>query len=49
MTSVLKNCSIGTLNYVSPEALMDVNAGSDSPNQNVKYKVKKLNKIFTLI
>lgn len=40
MTSVIKNCPIGTLNYISPEALMDVNAGNnDSPNHNVKYKV----------
>ena len=44
MTSVVKNCTIGTLNYISPEALMDTNAGNEnSPNHNVdnqKFKVK---------
>lgn len=39
MTSVVKNCPIGTLNYISPEALMDIGGNSDSPTQNVKYKV----------
>ncbi|XP_014203423.1 serine/threonine-protein kinase pakF [Copidosoma floridanum] len=49
MTSVLKNCSIGTLNFVSPEALMDVNAGgSDSPNQNVKYKISYRSDVWSL-
>lgn len=39
MTSVVKNCPIGTLNYISPEAVMDIGGNGDSPNHNVKYKV----------
>jgi serine/threonine-protein kinase TTK/MPS1 len=42
MTSVVKNCPIGTINYISPEALMDINAGvNDSPNHKVKFKVSR--------
>lgn len=39
MTSVVKHCPIGTLNYISPEALMDIGGSSDSPTRNDKYKV----------
>lgn len=41
MTSVVKNNPIGTLNYISPEALMDIGGNSDSPTHNVKYKVRR--------
>ena len=40
MTSVVKNNTIGTLNYISPEALMDISGNGDSPTHHVKYKVK---------
>jgi len=40
MTSVVKNTTIGTLNYISPEALMDISGNGDSPTHNVKYKVR---------
>ncbi|CAD1469945.1 unnamed protein product, partial [Heterotrigona itama] len=48
MTSVIKNCPIGTLNYISPEALMDIGGNSDSPTQNVKYKISFKSDVWSL-
>lgn len=49
MTSVVKNSTIGTLNYISPEALMDVNSGNnDSPDHNVKYKISFKSDVWSL-
>ncbi|XP_003490891.1 dual specificity protein kinase TTK [Bombus impatiens] len=48
MTSVVKNCPIGTLNYISPEALMDIGGNSDSPSQNVKYKISFKSDVWSL-
>ena len=48
MTSVVKNCPIGTLNYISPEALMDIGGNSDSPTQNVKYKISFKSDVWSL-
>ncbi|XP_078045508.1 dual specificity protein kinase monopolar spindle 1 [Augochlora pura] len=48
MTSVVKNCPIGTLNYISPEALMDIGGNSDSATQNVKYKITFKSDVWSL-
>ncbi|XP_053987258.1 uncharacterized protein LOC128880815 [Hylaeus volcanicus] len=48
MTSVVKNCPIGTLNYISPEALMDTGGNSDSPTHNVKYKITFKSDVWSL-
>ncbi|KOX79370.1 Dual specificity protein kinase Ttk, partial [Melipona quadrifasciata] len=48
MTSVVKNCPIGTLNYISPEALMDIGSNSGSPTQNVKYKISFKSDVWSL-
>ncbi|XP_014231636.1 serine/threonine-protein kinase mph1 [Trichogramma pretiosum] len=51
MTSVVKNSTIGTLNYISPEALLDVNAGNNtnSPtSQCNKYKINHKSDVWSL-
>ncbi|XP_015433639.1 PREDICTED: serine/threonine-protein kinase SCH9 [Dufourea novaeangliae] len=48
MTSVVKDCPIGTLNYISPEALMDTGGNSDSPTHNVKYKITFKSDVWSL-
>ncbi|KAL2738019.1 putative serine/threonine-protein kinase mps1 [Vespula squamosa] len=48
MTSVVKNCPIGTLNYISPEAVMDIGGNGDSPNHNVKYKISYKSDVWSL-
>ncbi|XP_028050394.1 probable serine/threonine-protein kinase mps1 isoform X2 [Monomorium pharaonis] len=48
MTSVVKNNPIGTLNYISPEALMDIGGNSDSPTHNVKYKISFKSDVWSL-
>ncbi|XP_017789341.1 PREDICTED: serine/threonine-protein kinase MPS1 [Habropoda laboriosa] len=48
MTSVIKNCPIGTLNYISPEALMDIGENSDSSSENVKYKINFKSDVWSL-
>ncbi|KAG5311807.1 TTK kinase, partial [Acromyrmex insinuator] len=48
MTSVVKNTTIGTLNYISPEALMDISGNGDSPTHNVKYKISFKSDVWSL-
>ncbi|XP_029679259.1 probable serine/threonine-protein kinase ndrC [Formica exsecta] len=48
MTSVLKSNTIGTLNYISPEALMDIGSKTDSPTHNVKYKISFKSDVWSL-
>ncbi|XP_018392994.1 PREDICTED: serine/threonine-protein kinase mph1 [Cyphomyrmex costatus] len=48
MTSVVKNNPIGTLNYISPEALMDISGNGDSPTHNVKYKISFKSDVWSL-
>ncbi|XP_050465128.1 uncharacterized protein LOC126858706 [Cataglyphis hispanica] len=48
MTSVLKSNTIGTLNYISPEALMDIGSNTDSPTHNVKYKISFKSDVWSL-
>lgn len=44
-TSVFKESQTGTLNYISPEALLDANTQSDSGG---KYKVRISHQTFSM-
>ncbi|XP_012254698.2 serine/threonine-protein kinase MPS1 [Athalia rosae] len=48
MTSVVKNTSLGTVNYISPEAIIDVGGNGDSPNDNNKYKIHFKSDVWSL-
>ncbi|XP_063983876.1 uncharacterized protein Mps1 isoform X2 [Diachasmimorpha longicaudata] len=48
MTSIVKNTTVGTLNYISPEALMDVGGAGDSPHQNTKHKISYKSDVWSL-
>ncbi|XP_011314251.1 dual specificity protein kinase TTK [Fopius arisanus] len=48
MTSIVKSTTVGTLNYISPEALMDVGGTGDSPHQNTKYKISYKSDVWSL-
>ncbi|XP_058801559.1 probable serine/threonine-protein kinase mps1 [Phymastichus coffea] len=48
MTSVVKNSTCGTLNYISPEALVDVSAGNPESPSHTKYKLSYKSDIWSL-